>query len=277
MAGRFMNKDTVESEAKRLEVNLDGLTWPQKQKAIMDAQKKESKELRSSMVESVDNKDYNQALNEVIDMLDGITNDTQIDEANISNQGEEVLIHVPQDPMDEMRGKTVMISPEMAPTSRQLFGYDEELGDELVVEEVQHDVDSAYKAGKDLVTGTYTVTNKTGRKVIAHTALPKQGAGITFRPDQDRVPVVTFQGRKGYLWTHHRLPNIKQLLIESGYYEDYRTRFKDEPFVWHAAGKLLCCDISLAESVLRDIERKEREERLRNNQNQEFIKNQLGV
>lgn len=269
----FMNKETLEREAQRLGVNLDGLKWPEKQQAVFAALTKEKYE---------DNLDEN---------LSGA--DTDGDSSCVSapffsphvedtEKGqtltESVHVHVPRtyDPMAPMRGKKVVISPEMAATTNQLFGYDEELDEELIVEEVVHEHDSAYKAGKDIVTGTYTVKEKTGKKVIAHSALPKIGAGIEFYPDRDWVPIVTYKGRKGYLYTHHRLPNIKQLLIESGYYEEYKSRFQHEPNVWHAAGKLLCCDINLANSVLREIERRVSEDKIRNNQNSEYIRKQLG-
>ena len=260
MAGRFMDKETLEAEAERLQLDLTGLKWPKKQKAVLDAQRLE-KEGPVDIQGTIDRaaEEFKQY-------------DAREDVHSIQQEPVHVSVNVPNDPMDQMRGKQVMICPEMAPTANQLFGYEEELDEEIVVEEVKHDIDAAYRAGKDLVTGTYTVKEKTGRKVVAHTALPKQGCGIYFRPDKDRVPVVVSKGRRGYLWTHHRLPNIKQLLLESGYYEDYRNRFKDEPYIWHASGKILCCDIQLAESVLRDIERREAEARAMREQNAEFIR-----
>lgn len=273
----FMDKETLEREAERLHVDLEGLKWPQKQQAVFAAQTREKNGeeigepeaggMRPQEPGSFFSSDAGE------DMRVG---DTDGDYMPTAQKPVHIHVDVPFDPMADMRGKRVLICPEMAETPNQLFGYDEELDEEIVVEEVRHDVDSAYKAGKDLVTGTYTVKEKTGRKVVAHTALPKEGCGVEFYPDRDWVPVVTHKGRRGYLWTHHRLPNIKQLLIESGYYEDYRHRFKDEPFVWHASGKLLCCDINLANSVLREIEHRVAEEKVRREQNTEYIKRQLG-
>lgn len=279
MAGRFMDKETVEAEANRLGVNLEGLTWPQKQGAVMAAQREERE-----AENLVTKKKTKESKEEVRDLTESeirtIIFNKDVDDpfVPIIDPSKEIYVHIenPEDPMEEMRGKTVMIAPEMAQTTRQLFGYDEVLDDDVQVEEVIQGLDINNNARGEQTDGTLRIIGKTGKKVIARTALPKEGAGITFRPDKDRVPVVTFQGRSGYLWTHHRLPNIKQLLLESGYYEDYRNRFQDEPFVWHAAGKLLVCDIQLAESVLRDIERKAREERVRVKQNDAFIRSQLG-
>lgn len=263
MAGRFMDKETIESEAKRLGVDLTGLKWPEKQQAIMNAQ---SKEKEGNVLTEED----------VPEISRRILGDEIVSKIVEESAGEEVLVHVEDDdPMSDLRGKKVLICPEMAPTSRQLFGYEEELDEEITVEEVVHDVDAAYKASKDMVTGTYKVTGKTGKKVVAQTALPKEGCGITFRPDKDIVPVATFKGRSGYLWTHHRLPNIKGLLIESGYYEEYKDRFKDEPAIWHSGGKILACDISLVHSIFQQIEDKERDKRIQREQNSAFIRNQM--
>lgn len=268
MAGKFMDKETLEAHAKRLNVDLTGLSWPQKQKAVIEAMSEEANEVAESLLPN--------EKHEIKEMHSSIEVKSKV-KTSESKASEEILIHVPRDPMDDMRGKTLMICPEMAQTDRQLFGYEEELGEELIVEEVFFDVDSAYRAGKDTVTGNYKVLGKTGKKVVAQSALPKEGAGITFTPDRDYVPVVTFQGRKGYLWTHHSLPNIKQLLIQSGYYEEYRKRFEDEPWIWHSAGKLLTCDINLVHSIFAEIERKEQMRRLQQKQTDAFIKQQMGM
>lgn len=272
----FMDKETLEAEAARLHVNLEGLKWPQKQQAVFAAQ---TREKNGEPIEWPDSGGdmplepgpfFSSGMQEKLSK-----SDPDGDDISIPQEPVHVHVDVPFDPMDGMRGKRVLICPEMAATPNQLFGYEEELDEEIVVEEVRHDVDSAYRAGKDLVTGTYTVKEKTGKKVVAHTALPKLGCGVEYYPDRDWVPVVTYKGRKGYLYAHHRLPHIKQLLLESGYYEDYKHRFQHEPNVWHAAGKLLCCDINLANSVLREIEKRVAEDKVRREQNAEYIRRQL--
>lgn len=266
MAGRFMDKETLEQKAQELGVDLTGLTWPQKQGAVMNAMKQENQPI----VENSDGLSMEEIKIRLSDPIDDIFSPVELNVAPVEKLSDEVKVHVEddsiKDPMASMRGKKVMIAPEMAPTSRQLFGYDEVLDEEVTVEEVVHDVDAAYTAGKDLVTGTYNVTGSTGKRVVARTALPKEGCGITFRPDVDLVPVAKFRGREGYLWTHHRLPNVKQLLKESGYYEEYKSRFVDEPAIWHSGGKLLACDISLVHSIMSEIEHKEAEKRARQKQ-----------
>lgn len=268
MPGRFMDKETLEAEAARLHVDLEGLKWPQKQKAVLDAMKEE-KLMQQNKLSGAD-------VDGDIPSASAPDFFSDADDAPVPQDPVHVKVEAEFDPMADMAGKRVMICPEMASTPNQLFGYEEELDEDLIVEEVRHEHDSAYRAGKDLVTGTYTIKEKTGKRVVAHTALPKIGAGVEFYPSRDWVPVVTYKGRRGYLYVHHRLPNIKQLLMESGYYEDYKQRFQHEPSVWHAAGKLLCCDINLANSVLREIEKRAADDRAQREQNAEYIRRQLG-
>lgn len=196
-----------------------------------------------------------------------------IDEAPVPSK--EVVVHVnpdDEDFMERVRGKKLIICPEMAATSIQLFGYEEELGDDLIVEEATFDIsNTGLSASKNLANGTFNVTGKTGKKVVAQSGMPKEGCEISFRPDIDWFPVCTFQNRSGYLWTHHRLPNVKHALMASGYYEDYRDRFKDEPFIWHSGGKLLACDINLVHSVMREIEHKARDQKVADAQRSSFI------
>lgn len=270
MAGQFMNKEQLESEAARLGVDLEGLTWPQKQKAVMAARSKEA--------EANLNIPFLPDDSEVMTDLTQALEDDPEEMGTPVQPGTPVYIRGKYDPMEDLRGKTVMICPEMAATDIQLFGYEEVLGDEVVLEEVKYDIGDARNipASKDMASSTYRVTGNTGKKVVAQSALPKEGAGITFTFDKDIVPVVHWQGRVGYLWTHQRLSNIKQLLIDSGYYNKYKDRFVDEPFIWHAAGKLLACDINLVHSIFREIEDAEQARFIQAKQNKAFVESQLG-
>lgn len=258
MAGRFMKKEVLEAEAKRLSVDLDGLTWPQQQKAVLDAldDEKAGKEISQ------------ESMTQIMEMIE-----------SEPVPGKEVTVHVHVDDddfMESVRGKKLIICPEMASTPIQLFGYEEELGEELYVEEKVFDIENTgLSVSKDLATGTFNVTGKSGKRVKAQSGMPKEGCEISFRPDIDWFPVCTFQNRSGYLWTHHRLPNVKHVLIASGFYEDYRDRFKDEPFIWHSGGKLLACDINLVHSVMREIERKAREMKVAEAQRSAFIDQSL--
>lgn len=258
MAGRFMKKEVLEAEARRLGIDLQGLPWAQQQKAVLDALDNEKA-----------GKDISQnSMDQIMQVLE---------EAAVPSK--EVTVHVPVDEpdfMEQVRGKKLIICPEMAATDRQLFGYEEELGEELLVEEKLFDIGKTFSGkSSEEANGTFNVLGTTGKKVIATTGMPKEGCEISFRPDIDWFPVCTFQRRSGYLWTHHRLPNVKHALVTSGYYEDYRKRFQDEPYIWHSGGKLLACDINLVHSVMREIEARAKEAKVAQAQRNAFIDNSL--
>ena len=81
---------------------------------------------------------------------------------------------------------------------------------------------------------------------------------MMFRPGIDPAVVVTWQGKTGFLWTHHRLPNVKDLLQQAGCLGKYRDLFnstKNPGNVWYAAGKMLVCDPYVVLNVLSEIER----------------------
>lgn len=232
--GTFMDKETLEAEAERLGVTLDGLSWPQKQKAVLNAKVDAGEEIQyGATIEKKKAK--------IIAYRD------------ISAESDRKL--------KQIYGKRLLISPEIQPRQYQLFKYDEELGDELLVEDKSFDLRQYANIGKDMVTGTVKIVGKNKTKTIAQSTLPKQNAGIIFRPGIDLVPVVIANNRQGYLFNHHRFPHIKDLLIKSGYWHEYKNQFQDEPNVWYAAGKQLVCDINFTHAVFAEIERKEKEKR----------------
>lgn len=178
----------------------------------------------------------------------------------------------------EYMGRTVMISPEMPPERYRLLKYDEELGDDIELVERRFDMNMAtdevfdisgessdtrhqLDASHDYRTGTYRYLGKNGRKVVAMSSVPKENYGSGIRPFQDYAPIVTWNGRSGYLWTHHAYPNIKALLMESGYYHEYKHLFTREPNIWYVAGKTLACDIGLVHRIFNEIEAKEKRKR----------------
>lgn len=171
-------------------------------------------------------------------------------------------------------GKDVMISPELPPERYRLLKYDEELGNDIEVEErsfyMDPDTDRVYDISggemdyrnkvdsyHDYTTGTYRLKNRSNRKVVAMSSVPKENYGSGMTIGKDYVPVVTWNGRAGYLWTHPTYPNVKALLKESGYYHEYKDRFTSEPNIWYAAGKTLACDIGLVNSIFKEIETRE--------------------
>lgn len=244
----YRNKEACLAEAKRLGIDASEMSWPELQAAVSSALKRE--EL------GMDVKAEKPEQRKPIKRID--------------------------DPLQSYIGKTILLSPELASERYRLVKYDEELGNEIEVEERSFDIDPNTdqvfdkSGGKvdygnvvdeyhDYTTGTYRIKNRSDRKVVAMSSVPKENAGMQFRPGIDYATVVTWNGRAGYLWKHWRYPNVKALLKAAGdkYYQKYKDRFKDEPNVWYAAGKMLVCDPYLVHQTLADIEedvRKEREQ-----------------
>lgn len=239
----YRNKEACLQEAERLGIDASNMSWPELQQAVSQALKKEELDMdpipkREVKKVTVKRKDDGDCTKDYI-------------------------------------GKTVLLSPELKPERYRLLKYDEVLGDDFDVEERKFDIDgndnvfdvsggqvdydNVIDSFHDYTTGTYRLKRRKDRKVVAMSSVPKENSGMYIRPGIDPAVVVTWGGRVGYLWKHWRYPNVKALLKESGYYQDYKHLFKDEPNVWYAKGQLVC-DPNLVMKVLDEIEKRAQEE-----------------
>ena len=253
MTKNYRNKDACLAEARRLGIEgAEEMSWPQLQKAVSDGLKREELGVKASS-----------ANDEVpVDLYDEVPVDLY--EKKVDPEAEKLRPYI---------DKTIIISPELSPERYRLLKYDEDLGPDYDVVERQFDIDpqtdqvfdisgelgerNSVDQYHDYLTGTYRLKRRSDRRVVAMSSVPKENSGMLFRPGVDLVPVVTWKGRSGYLWQHMFLPNIKQLLMESGHYAEYRDKFVGEPNVWYAAGKQLVCDPHLVHQVFQEIEEKE--------------------
>lgn len=269
------------SEAQRLGVqDAESLSWQELQSQVKAAQRREQYGLLDR--ENTANKLYQEVAQETYEPLnivdqDGdkevfdVTESTKVKEeetlkpkkaTGLKGRLKKMLSKEETD-LKKFRGIELKIAPEIYPNDQRAVHYKEELGDELILDEKHYDIRGLeFDAGTNIDSGTYIIRGKTGERVVATSAIPKEQPGLFFRPDMDYAVVVVFMGRAGYLWTHHRLPNIKALLQESGYYEEYKKMFKDDPNIWYSAG-LLVCDPSVVHHVFQEIEEKERIKRER--------------
>lgn len=248
------NKEECIAEAERLGIDVSEMSWAEMQKAVSQALKREE-----------------------LGVLDRPIENPEVKQV-ISTPKEPEM---PKDPdfenLKPYLGKTILLSPELAPERYRLVKYDEVLGNEVEVEERKFDIDqndtvfdvsggevdygNVIDQYHDYTTGTYRIKSRSDRKVVAMSSVPKENAGMYYRPGYDYATVVTWKGRAGYLWKHWRYPNVKALLKASGYYQEYKHLFKDEPNVWYAAGKQLVCNPDLVHQVFREIEEKTRKAR----------------
>jgi len=217
----YRNKEECLREAQRLGIDTAGMSWPQLQKVVSSALKTE--EIMTKIPTGFPLRESHEA---------------------IGDSGNTI---------EDYRDYQINIAPEMAQDHKRTIEYVEELGDDFEVEEKSYDLGEAQlDIAQPIASTTFRIKGQSGNRVRANSALPRENAGIVFRPGMDLVPVVTFQGRSGYLWTHHRLPNVKALLKEAGAYEKYKDQFKEEPNIWYSTG-LLVCDPSVVHHIFNEI------------------------
>lgn len=229
----YRNKDECLKEAARLGIEgAESMSWAQLQKEVKQA----------LLLESIDQDD--QKPKKIRSKKQNRTKLTPMQAAEMK--------------ANMAKGTKFTLIPELAPDATRAIHYDEELGDDLIVEEKYYDIRNLDNEVGDnnIASGTYAIKGKTGRKVVAESALPKENPGWEFTVGQDLVPVVTWGNKRGYRWIY-----VKKLLMDSGYYHQFKNRFK-QPYIWYAAG-ILVCDIGLTESVFREIMDLEKTKRMR--------------
>ena len=171
----FISKEELEEKAKKYDIDLDKYeSWSDKQKAVADAEKEF-----------------------------GVTEDAKKEYVpimiSVKDCPEEILA------ANYKPGK-VRISTEIPTLKCNVMKYEEELGDaydtsDMAMSLVMFD-------GDDRVTEmsrTYEIRKKAGKKVIAESTAPTVNTGLYYDPTEGWFPIVEFNGRKGYLFTHHKL------------------------------------------------------------------------
>jgi len=243
----YRNKEACIKEAKRLGIDISGMSWPQLQKAVSEALK----------LEDI-----------------GIVPNKEIPNESLDTDGDQAPVPKTKkiDPLTPYLDKVILMSPELAPERYRLVKYDEILGNEIEVEERSFDIDrntnQVYDMSggevnhsneideyHDYTTGTYRIKARKDRIVTGMASVPKENPMLIFRPGVDMATVVSFKGKSGYLWKHWRYPNVSALLKEAGdeYYEKYRKVFKDQPNVFYLCGHLVC-NPYLVHRVFKEIE-----------------------
>lgn len=259
----FMSKEELINQAEQLNVDLTGLSYAKQQAEVAKARKDaglpvwgKGEAMPRKNIDPIP--DYQMAKvleNEAELRANSVYNNTKSEEAKL--RAKKLMGNRdPLNPLTQYNNKTILIAPEIKPTVKTL-AYQEDLGDELDIDVIELDPDTVdnVSEGQEWNTQTYKIKGKTGRKVKAKSHLPKQQPMLFFRPDIDIVPVAELLGRKGYLFKHTTMPCIKTLLIESGYYEEFKKEFSNNNNMFYLGG-LLCCDIGFTNHILSIIEKK---------------------
>lgn len=248
MAG-FKTKAEIIAEAERLGIDISGMTWQQQQQAVARALRGEEpvvdgktkaerdEELERLRAELAAAKEAARAVPQVPVIFKLGTNEVQ-------------------PTIEDYENAVLIASPMQQPTQYQKQKWYETLGEEKLTEDIYLGVgkQSPFAADEDgLKTKTYRVID-TGRPVIATSTMPKYSCMLTWRPTKDLCAIATYGNHRGYLWTHHRLPNVKNLLQQMGVYEEYKHLWQEGSGRIFYLGGLLCVDIPFTDETFRRIE-----------------------
>lgn len=262
MAG-FLSKENIGLEADRLGVSLDGLSWPEQQKAIAEARRAE----REKMAAEAEPEPQPEPERESPVADDGREEEIARLRRELAEAREQAKA-VPQVPVVCELGKNVVeptiedydrvvliASPEQRPTPQQPGKYYEEVGTQKITTERSLDVGKLSPFGPN-ESGTKVVdydVKDTGRPVNAESTMPKYSCLLTYRPTRDLCAVAEFQGHRGYLWTHQRLPNVKYLLQQMGVYEEFHELWDKRHGAKFYLGGLICVDINFTDETMQRI------------------------
>lgn len=262
MAG-FLSKENIGLEADRLGVSLDGLSWPEQQKAIAEARRAE----REKMAAAAEPEPQPEPERESPVADDGREEEIARLKRELAEAREQAKA-VPQVPVVCELGKNVVeptiedydrvvliASPEQRPTPQQPGKYYEEVGTQKITTERSLDVGKLSPFGPN-ESGTKVVdydVKDTGRPVNAESTMPKYSCLLTYRPTRDLCAVAEFQGHRGYLWTHQRLPNVKSLLQQMGVYEEFHELWDKRHGAKFYLGGLICVDVNFTDETMQRI------------------------
>lgn len=159
----------------------------------------------------------------------------------------------------DLPDEEITIKPGLKFMRHQLIKVDEPIGDDIEVEEVSM-LDNLGHFNEGQTNRTFKMKGKTGKKTVAQSTLPKEQVKITFNYARDIVPVVHSNDgvNSGYLWAHHSLPNIKELLVASNSYNEYKSYFSDatHPENVFYCGNLIAVRKDVVHEIFHEIEMK---------------------
>lgn len=167
-------------------------------------------------------------------------------------------------------GKKIIITPMMKPDAKRNLAYDEFVGYEMEVDEVNAG-EQIYGAAEDVdrMVGDYKIGRiHKDRPVYAKTTFPKIGTEISYTPGKDLVPVVRGNdGQVGYIWimptstfqldeeTVMQVFGLKTLIEQI--YPELLPKFSGKPRMKFIDAVTLAADIPLTEALLKEHRRKE--------------------
>lgn len=243
----FMKKEELLAEAERLGIDISTMKYQDQVAAVARAQRQEQEG------KPID-------ISEITSAVEVKRDETR----NVKQDKRKKDIEMGRKVWNEVKGKRIVIAPMIRPEEANvLFKYDEELGDDVEVEEVYYDLGTlGNPSGNVNQDGTFRIKQKTGKKVIAQSTIPKENAGIDYYVG-DWFPTVKdpVSGREGYQYKKY----VEPLLRKSGHFQEYAEYFDHRKYpnnVFYISG-WSCCDKDLVNWIFNDINRKEQERKER--------------
>ena len=179
-------------------------------------------------------------------------------------------------PDHPLYGVRLLLTPMMTPDRNRNLAFDEVIGHEIIVSEVNAGemLYQANDAELDRMVGDYVIEREDpDRPIVAKTTFPKIGTEISYRPGIDLVPVVRGNdGQTGYIWS---LPTMTRTFVYDGelygvqlyglktliqtiYPELIRNgTFAGKPMMSYVDGVTLVASIPQTTAVIKEQRRKE--------------------
>jgi hypothetical protein len=166
-------------------------------------------------------------------------------------------------------GKRVLITPMMTMDKNRALYFDEPVGPDIEVEEVQAGpLLYGSPEGIDRISGDYRIIKRDpSRTITAKTSVPKSGQEISWAIGKELVPVVRGNdGQRGYIWilpTHMRqygdtmiqIFGLKTLIQQV--YPELLPKFSGKPMMTYIDGLVLAASIPQTEALMKEHRRRE--------------------
>lgn len=176
-----------------------------------------------------------------------------------------------QEPVSKSRlyGKKILITPLMVPDAKRNLAFDEKLGPEVTVRDINAG-ESIYGAAEDVdrMVRDYEVVHvDTTKQVVAKTTFPKIGTEISWTLGKELCPVVRGNdGKRGYLWSFPtRVMQVEETFIQvyglkaliQSVYPELLPEFKGAPMMQYIDGVTLAASIPMTDALLKKHRRQQ--------------------
>ena len=257
----FLNKEQVERYASVAHIDLNGMTWQQKQKVI-------SEHMRQNGIKDPDDIIGSHGTSHTEPSTDDRDAEiarlrAELEQAKAEQPVPQVPVifdrgrNVPEPTIEDYENAVLIASPEQRPQVNQRAKWYENIGTQKNTKDVSLGVgkDSPFSGKESGVRNATYMVEDTGRPLQAQSTMPKYSVMLTYRPTRDLVAKATYENHEGYLWQHQRLPNVVDLLKKMGAYEEFKGEWNKEIGRKFYLGGLICCDISFTDYMIKKIQK----------------------